>query len=168
ISLPWTEQGDRKGSPLLYYKGTAQARSSIVGAIPCGRPGSSVRAYGGDLAAALWGSPSEGSYRLRFFFRDCLAILFLAFFLCDASLLRRGSEEPWGTVTSLGVQRGSMSAILSGRFCSTSSADFKPSVTCTSSQSPITKYSTRWAANACSINGAASLASRCTRSIMRK
>src|SRR5437667_2899853 len=32
-------QGDRKGSPLLYDENTAQPRSSIVGAIPCGRPG---------------------------------------------------------------------------------------------------------------------------------
>jgi hypothetical protein len=31
-------QGDRKGSPLLYPEDTAQPRSSIVGAIPCGRP----------------------------------------------------------------------------------------------------------------------------------
>ena len=31
-------QGDRKGSPLLYDENTAQPRSSIVGAIPCGRP----------------------------------------------------------------------------------------------------------------------------------
>src|SRR5438477_3810093 len=31
-------QGDRKGSPLLYPEDTTQPRSSIVGAIPCGRP----------------------------------------------------------------------------------------------------------------------------------
>src|SRR2546430_16366631 len=33
------DQGDRKGSPLLYDGSARQARSSIVGAIPCGRPG---------------------------------------------------------------------------------------------------------------------------------
>ena len=31
-------EGDRKGSPLLYPEDTAQPRSSLVGAIPCGRP----------------------------------------------------------------------------------------------------------------------------------
>src|SRR5437667_3575696 len=36
-------QGDRKGSPLLYDENTAQPRSSIVGAIPCGRPARSGR-----------------------------------------------------------------------------------------------------------------------------
>ena len=36
-------QGDRKGSPLLYPEDTTQPRSSIVGAIPCGRP-----VHGGD------------------------------------------------------------------------------------------------------------------------
>src|SRR2546421_4459209 len=35
-SLKWI---DRKGSPLLYDGSARQARSSIVGAIPCGRPG---------------------------------------------------------------------------------------------------------------------------------
>ena len=31
-------QGDHKGSPLLCYEAPCEARSSIVGAIPCGRP----------------------------------------------------------------------------------------------------------------------------------
>src|SRR2546421_6287993 len=35
-------EGDHKGSPLLCYATAAQARSSMVGAIPCGRPGNNA------------------------------------------------------------------------------------------------------------------------------
>ncbi|HLZ63821.1 MAG TPA: hypothetical protein VKR06_43380 [Ktedonosporobacter sp.] len=42
------QQGDRKGSPLLYREHDGQRPSScIVGAIPCGRPGDAV-------ALVLW------------------------------------------------------------------------------------------------------------------
>ncbi|MEO8956906.1 MAG: hypothetical protein ABI396_18090, partial [Ktedonobacteraceae bacterium] len=33
-------QGDRKGSPLLYTQSVQNMQRNIVGAIPCGRPGS--------------------------------------------------------------------------------------------------------------------------------
>ena len=32
-------QGDHKGTPLQWHADAPQARSSIVGAYPCGRPG---------------------------------------------------------------------------------------------------------------------------------
>ena len=58
-------QGDRKGSPLLYPEDTAQPRSSIVGAIPCGRPVRGGRPTSSRPATPSWmtvrgGRPARG------------------------------------------------------------------------------------------------------------
>jgi len=112
-----------------------------------------------DMTSRIAGS----CYRLRFFLRDCLTLLLSAFF---CPVLRFGLivESVWEALNSCSVEEAS----IFHRLALTSSADFKPNLTWTSTQLPMIVRSTYLEANARSIIGAASLACSATSPKTRK